>query len=280
MNSLTCFTLTTTDHVAHLVLNRPEAMNTMHPTFWRELDAVLAQLHQSGQARALVISSTGKHFSAGMALEVFAGAVAMDDQSPEGRAAIFDLLTDMQATFTRLENLRIPVIAAIQGGCIGGAVDMVTAACIRYATQDAFFCIQEINIGMVADVGTLQRLPKLMPLGVVKELAYTGRRLPAAQALNYGLVNAVFDTPEALLAGALQCAQEIAAKPPVAIWGSKQAIHYARDHTVDDSLRQMGWLQSAIWSNQHVRESVTAMQQRRAGEFAPLAALQSFSALG
>ena len=280
MNSLTCFTLTTTDHVAHLVLNRPEAMNTMHPTFWRELDAVLAQLHQSGQARALVISSTGKHFSAGMALEVFAGAVAMDDQSPEGRAAIFDLLTDMQATFTRLENLRIPVIAAIQGGCIGGAVDMVTAACIRYATQDAFFCIQEINIGMVADVGTLQRLPKLMPLGVVKELTYTGRRLPAAQALNYGLVNAVFDTPEALLAGALQCAQEIAAKPPVAIWGSKQAIHYARDHTVDDSLRQMGWLQSAIWSNQHVRESVTAMQQRRAGEFAPLAALQSFSALG
>ena len=280
MNSLTCFTLTTTDHVAHLVLNRPEAMNTMHPTFWRELDAVLAQLHQSGQARALVISSTGKHFSAGMALEVFAGAVAMDDQSPEGRAAIFDLLTDMQATFTRLENLRIPVIAAIQGGCIGGAVDMVTAACIRYATQDAFFCIQEINIGMVADVGTLQRLPKLMPLGVVKELAYTGRRLPAAQALNYGLVNAVFDTPEALLAAALQCAQEIAAKPPVAIWGSKQAIHYARDHAVDDSLRQMGWLQSAIWSNQHVRESVTAMQQRRAGEFAPLAALQSFSALG
>ncbi|MBX9836258.1 MAG: enoyl-CoA hydratase/isomerase family protein [Burkholderiaceae bacterium] len=280
MNSLTCFTLTTTDRIAHLVLNRPEAMNTMHPTFWRELDAVLAQLHQSGQARALVISSTGKHFSAGMALEVFAGAVAMDDQSPEGRAAIFDLLTDMQATFTRLENLRIPVIAAIQGGCIGGAVDMVTAACIRYATQDAFFCIQEINIGMVADVGTLQRLPKLMPLGVVKELAYTGRRLPAAQALNYGLVNAVFDTPEALLAAALQCAQEIAAKPPVAIWGSKQAIHYARDHAVDDSLRQMGWLQSAIWSNQHVRESVTAMQQRRAGEFAPLAALRSFSALG
>lgn len=280
MNSLTCFTLTTTDRIAHLVLNRPEAMNTMHPTFWRELDAVLAQLHQSGQARALVISSTGKHFSAGMALEVFAGAVAMDDQSPEGRAAIFDLLTDMQATFTRLENLRIPVIAAIQGGCIGGAVDMVTAACIRYATHDAFFCIQEINIGMVADVGTLQRLPKLMPLGVVKELAYTGRRLPAAQALNYGLVNAVFDTPEALLAAALQCAQEIAAKPPVAIWGSKQAIHYARDHAVDDSLRQMGWLQSAIWSNQHVRESVTAMQQRRAGEFAPLAALQSFRALG
>ena len=280
MNTLTCFTLTTTDQVAHLVLNRPEAMNTMHPTFWRELDAVLAQLHQSGEARALVISSIGKHFSAGMALEVFAGAVAMDDQSPEGRAAIFDLLTDMQATFTRLESLRIPVIAAIQGGCIGGAVDMVTAGCIRYATQDAFFCIQEINIGMVADVGTLQRLPKLIPLGVVKELAYTGRRLAAQKAMGYGLVNEVFETPQAMLAAALQCAKEIAAKPPVAIWGTKQAVNYARDHSVDDSLRQMGWLQGAIWSNQHVRESVAALQHKRAGVFPTLAPLQRFGDLG
>ncbi|MDZ4236999.1 MAG: enoyl-CoA hydratase-related protein, partial [Hydrogenophaga sp.] len=151
MPTPTCFSLSLTDdHVAHLVLNRPEAMNTMHPTFWRELDEVLTQIHTEGTARALVISSTGKHFSAGMALETFSGAIAMDDQSPEGRAAIFDLLTDMQATFTKIENLRIPVICAIQGGCIGGAVDMVTAACIRYATADAFFCIQEINIGMVA----------------------------------------------------------------------------------------------------------------------------------
>ncbi|MDD2712039.1 MAG: enoyl-CoA hydratase-related protein [Simplicispira sp.] len=280
MNTLTCFTLTTTDHVAHLVLSRPEAMNTMHPTFWRELDTVLAQLHQSGDARALVISSTGKHFSAGMALEVFGGAITMDDQSPEGRAAIFDLLADMQATFTRLESLRIPVIAAIHGGCIGGAVDMVTAACIRYATQDAFFCIQEINIGMVADVGTLQRLPKLIPLGLVKELAYTGRRLPAARALALGLVNGVFDTQDAMLAAALQCAQEIAAKPPVAIWGTKQAVNYARDHSVDDSLRQMGWLQGAIWSNQHVRESVAALQQKRAGDFPALAPLQRFGDQG
>jgi len=276
----TCFTLTETDHIAHLVLNRPEAMNTMHPTFWRELDEVLTALHRAGTARALVISSTGKHFSAGMALETFAGAIQMDDQSPEGRAAIFDLLTDMQATFTKLEALRMPVICAIQGGCIGGAVDMVTAACIRYATADAFFCIQEINIGMVADVGTLQRLPKLIPLAVVKELAYTGRRLPAAKALGYGLVNEVFDTPEAMLAAALQCAKEIAAKPPIAIWGTKQAVQYARDHSVEDSLRQMGWLQGAIWSNAHVRESIAAMQTKQAGSFTPLSPLQSFKELG
>lgn len=281
MTTPTCFSLNLgDDHVAHLVLNRPEAMNTMHPTFWRELDELLSQIHHEGRARALVISSTGKHFSAGMALETFAGAIQMDDQSPEGRAAIFDLLTDMQATFTRIENLRIPVIFAIQGGCIGGAVDMVTCGCIRYATQDAFFCIQEINIGMVADVGTLQRLPKLVPLAVVKELAYTGRRLPAQRALGYGLVNEVFDTPQAMLAAALQCAREIAAKPPIAIWGTKQAVNYARDHSVEDSLRQMGWLQGAIWSNRHVGESIAAMKGKRAGDFPPLAPLTTFNSLG
>ncbi|HRN76726.1 enoyl-CoA hydratase-related protein [Ottowia sp.] len=274
--ALTCFILTVTDHVAHLVLNRPEAMNTMGPVFWRELDEVLTQLHKGGEARVLVLSSTGKHFSAGMALEVFGGAIQMDDASPEGRAAIADLLGDLQATFSKLEALRIPVIVAIQGGCIGGAVDLVTAACIRYATQDAFFVIQEINIGMVADVGTLQRLPKLMPLAVVKELAYTGRRLPATKAREYGLVNEVLDTPEACLAAALQCAREIAAKPPIAIWGSKQVIHYARDHAVDDALRQMGWVQGAIWSNDHVREAVTAMKEKRAGRFPPLAELREF----
>ena len=279
MTALTCFSLSQDQHIAHLVLNQPEALNTMHPTFWRELDAVLTQLHKEGTARVLVISSTGKHFSAGMALETFGGAIAMDDQSPEGRAAMFDMLGDMQATFTKLETLRIPVIAAIHGGCIGGAVDMVTACCLRYATADAFFCIQEINIGMVADVGTLQRLPKLIPLAVVKELAYTGRRLPAAKALAYGLVNEVFDTQDAMLAGALQCAREIASKPPVAIWGTKQAVHYARDHSVDESLKQMGWLQGAIWSNAHVREAVTAMKEKRQGSFTPLTALHSFREL-
>ncbi len=271
-----CFSLTTENHIAHLVLNRPEAMNTMHPKFWRELDDTLVQLHREGKARALVISSTGKHFSAGMSLETFGGAITMDDTSAEGRAAIYDMLVDIQHTFTRLETLRIPVIAAIQGGCIGGAVDMVTACCIRYATQDAFFCIQEINIGMVADVGTLQRLPKLVPLGVVKELAYTGRRLGAQKALGYGLVNEVFATQEEMLAAAMQCAKEIAAKPPVAIWGTKQVIHYTRDHSVDDSLKQMGWVQGAIWSNAHVREAVTAMKEKRAGEFPGLPELASF----
>ena len=280
MTPMHCFSLTIEDHIAHLVLHQPDTLNTMGPVFWRELDTALTELHHGNSARVLVISSTGKHFSAGMALDTFAGAIQMDDKSPEGRAAMFDSLSDMQATFTKLEKLRIPVIAAIQGGCIGGAVDMVTACCLRYASAEAFFCIQEINIGMVADVGTLQRLPKLIPLAVVKELAYTGRRMGAEQALQYGLVNAVLPTPEAALAAALQCAREIASKPPIAIWGTKQAVHYARDHTVDESLSQMGWLQAAIWSNRHVGEAVGAMKAKRSSEFPPLAALTSFQDLG
>ncbi|HOZ65389.1 MAG TPA: enoyl-CoA hydratase-related protein, partial [Burkholderiaceae bacterium] len=115
------------------------------------------------------------------------------------------------------------------------------------------------------------------PLAVVKELAYTGRRLGAQKALGYGLVNELFDSPEALLAAALQCAKEIAVKPPVAIWGTKQVIHYARDHSVDDALKQMGWIQGVIWSNHHVRESVTAMKEKRTGEFPPLALFKGFT---
>jgi enoyl-CoA hydratase len=280
MNILNCFSLTTENHIAHLVLNRPEAMNTMHPTFWRELHEVLTDIHKAGTARALVISSTGKHFSAGMDLQTFSSAIQMDDSSAEGRSAVYDVLTDMQHTFTLLEELRIPVIAAIHGGCIGGAVDMVTACCMRYASADAFFCIQEINIGMVADVGTLQRLPKLLPMALVKELAYTGRRLSADKALAHGLVNEVLPTHEATVAAALQTAKEIAGKPPVAIWGTKQVLHYARDHSTEDSLRHMGWLQGAIWSNANVREAISAMQQKREANFAPLPALKGFREFG
>ena len=272
----TCFDVSLDGHVAHIQLKRPEAMNSMIREFWNELPLIVRDIDHNARARAIVISSTGKHFSAGMALDVFGSAIQLDDGSAAGRAAISDLLAELQATFTRLELLRIPVITAIQGGCIGGAVDLVTAACMRYCTRDAFFCIQEINIGIVADVGTLQRLPKLIPMGVVREMAYTGRRLPASRALATGLVNEVFDTQEAMLEAALQTAREIAAKPPAALWGSKQALNYARDHSVADSLQQMGWLQGVVWSGAQVQEAVSAMQQKRPATFAPLATLQRF----
>ena len=275
---LECFRLDFADQIAHLILNRPEALNTMNPQFWRELNTVLDTLHRSGESRALVISSTGKHFSAGMALDTFANPeFAPNDRSPEGRAALTDVLAQMQATFNRIEELRMPVICAIHGGCIGGALDLVAAACIRYASTDAFFCIQEINIGMMADLGSLQRLPKLMPMGIVKELAYTGRRMSAQEAASHGLVNAVHESHEATVKAALACAREIANKPPIAIWGSKQVLNYARDHSVHDSLQQMGWVQSGIWSNRHVMEAVSAMQAKRAGDFPPLTAIHDFS---
>ena len=276
MSTAPCFALHREHQVAHLVLNRPDAMNTLHPQFWRELHAHLEDLHQSGGTRAVVISSTGKHFSAGMDLATFGGAIAMDDQSAEGRSAVFDLLTDLQHTFSLIEALRMPVIFAIQGGCIGGAVDLVTTGCLRYCSADAFFCIQEINIGMVADVGTLQRLPKLLPMTLVKELAYTGRRLSAEKALAWGLINEVLPTHEACVAAALQAAKEIASKPPVAIWGTKQVLHYVRDHSVEDGLRHMGWLQGAIWSNANVREAISAMKDKREAHFPDLPPLKGF----
>ena len=276
MSKPTCFELHIDKHIAHLVLNRPSELNTMHMVFWRELDSVLHSLHANPQARVLVISSTGKHFSAGMSLDAFGASVSMDDQSAEGRAAIADLLWELQSTFTRLENLRIPVIVAIQGGCIGGAVDMVTACCLRYASADAFFCIQEINIGMVADVGTLQRLPKLIPMAVAKELAYTGRRMGAEHALQHGLVNQVLPDAASTLEAAMKAATEIASKPPIAIAGTKQALHYARDHSTEDALKQMGWLQSGIWSNRHVQEAIAAFQAKRTGHYPELAELKSF----
>jgi len=273
-----CFTLDISDKVAHLVMNRPAALNTLQPVWWRELTAILRRLQNEAPARVLVISSTGKHFTAGMALDVFGapGGVTLDDASAGGRANIAPQLADMQRAFDQLEQLRLPVIAAIHGGCIGGGVDMACACDIRLATSDAFFCIQEINIGMTADLGTLQRLPKLIPEGVVHELAYTGRRLPAPRALALGLVNDVFETQAEMVAAALQMAHEIAAKPPVAIWGSKQAIHYARDHGTADALQQMGWLQSGIWHSANLVEALTARQQGREPRYDDLPPLHSF----
>ena len=272
-----CFSFSIADKIAHLEFNRPAAMNTMQPVFWRELGEIVAELQRTAGARVLVISSTGKHFTAGMALDVFSTDIVLEDGRAAGRANIAPQLADMQQVFGAIEQLRMPVIAAVHGGCIGGGVDMICACDIRLATADAFFCIQEINIGMTADLGTLQRLPKLIPEGVVHEMAYTGRRLPAARALAVGLVNEVFATREDMLAAAMQMAREIAQKPPVAIWGSKQAIHYARDHATDDALKQMGWLQSGIWQNSNLLESFRAKQEGREPVFDDLPALHTFA---
>jgi enoyl-CoA hydratase len=168
----------------------------------------------------------------------------------------------------------MPVLIAIQGGCIGGAVDFASAGDIRWATQDAFFCIQEINIGMTADVGTFPRLCKLLPDGWVRELAYTGRRLPALQAKALGLVNEVFDSHEAMMDHVMATAREIASKAPLAVTGSKVMINYARDHSIKDSLDYIAVWQTGMFSPPHMAEAFRAKQSGQEAQFPDLLPLQ------
>ena len=262
--SYECFDVDLRDHIAHLRLNRPAKLNTMIPSFWSELPQIVEKLDRAGEARVIVLSSTGKHFTAGMDLSVFtSGAGPQPGETGRVRANFRLAVLDLQQTFSCLERARIPVLAAIQGGCIGGGVDMVSACDMRYATRDAFFCIQEINIGVTADVGTLQRLPKIVPEGVVRELAYTGRRMPAARAREVGLVNEVFDDHATLLDGVMQVAREIAARSPLAVWGSKEMITYSRDHSVADSLNHIATWQAGMFQPTDMLESFQARQEKR-----------------
>ncbi len=264
----TCFDTVVSDGIATITLNRPDKLNTMTPAFWSELPRLVHQIDATGEARVVVLASTGRHFSAGMDLAVFgqgngADAVEVGRLRANLRANVLHL----QDTFTALEKARMPVLAAIQGGCIGGAVDMVTACDMRYASEDAFFCIQEINIGMTADVGTLQRLPKLIPEGVCRELAYTGRRMPAAEAKAVGLVNEVFSDHEALLDGVQSIAAEIASRSPLAVWGSKEMITYARDHSTADALDHIATWQAGMFQPTDMLEAFGAKAEDRPTRF-------------
>ncbi|RMH78853.1 MAG: crotonase/enoyl-CoA hydratase family protein [Actinomyces sp.] len=261
----TCFDVSESDGIAHVVLSRPDELNTMIPAFWSELPQIVDELSDSGRVRVIVISSTGRHFSAGMDLSVFGGDAlgSADAETGRVRANLRLNVRHLQRAFTALEEARIPVLAAIQGGCVGGAVDMVTAADCRYATADAWFCIQEINIGMTADVGTLQRLPKLIPDGVAREYAYTGRRLPAARARELGLVNEVFDDHESMLAGVMEIAGEIASRSPLAVHGTKEAILFARDHSVADALEYIAVWQTGMFQPADMLESFRARAEGR-----------------
>jgi enoyl-CoA hydratase len=268
----TCFDIQLDDGVATVTLNRGEQLNTMVPAFWEELPTLVRELDATGGTRVIVLASTGRHFSAGMDLAVFGERPDGNAKAEPGRlrANLRANLLHLQETFSVLEKARMPVLAAIQGGCVGAAVDMVTACDMRYATEDAFFCIQEINIGMTADVGTLQRLPKLIPEGVCRELAYTGRRMPAAEAKAVGLVNEVFADHEALLDGVRQIARTIASKSPLAIYGSKEMITYTRDHSTVDSLDHIATWQSGMFHPSEMMESFKARAEKRDGDFEDL----------
>lgn len=272
-----CFEVTIEDHVAHIRMTRPEAMNTMNKDFWRELPAIVKDIDDNARARAIVISSTGKHFCAGMDLSVFSN-VGDRDSGPVDRHVAGESFRrhvhHLQDTFTCIDEARMPVIAAIHGGCIGGAVDFTSACDIRYCTEDAFFTIMEINIGMTADVGTFPRLCKLIPEGWVRELAYTGRRLPAHRARDIGLVNEVLPDHDAVIAHALATAKEIASKSPLVVAGSKVMINYARDHTIKDALDYIALWQVGMFSGPHMAETFAAKQEKRDPVFPDLLPLR------
>jgi enoyl-CoA hydratase len=266
------FELSTQDHVAHLQLNRPERMNTMDPGFFPAVRDAVRALHDDASARVLVISSTGKHFSAGMALDVFgSGDALLDTATPRGRLSFQDGLRKLVDCFTALDEARFPVVCAIQGGCIGGALDLATACDIRLCSADAFFTVQEIHIGMMADLGVLQRLMKIVPQGVAREMAYTGDRMGAERALAVGLVNQVLPDAGALLAHAMSLARSIAAKSPLAIAGSKLALNHARDHGTAAALHQMTLLQSAIFAPDEMATAIAAWKGKTAAAFDALA---------
>lgn len=270
--SYSTLTVTITDKIAHVVLNRPTEMNTMNAAFWRELPQAIRSIDEQAAARVIVISSTGKHFTAGMDLGVFTNPNNISMQGDPARAGenLRRLVLQLQDAFNVLETVRMPVLVAIQGGCIGGGVDMISAADCRYCTADAFFCIKETDLGMTADVGTLQRLPHLIPQGMIRELAYTGAKLPAQRAKEIGLVNEVFPDQASMLEGVMKIAKEIASRSPMAVAGCKEMINYTRDHTVADSLKYIATWQAGMFRPEDMMKVFVAQQQKQAPEFEEL----------
>lgn len=257
--------------IAHIQLSRPEQLNSMNPAFWLELPKLVRAIDEQSAARVIVISSIGKHFSAGMDLSVFTqmGKDFVGEPARRGEKFRRSVL-ELQDSFNALEQVRIPVLVAIQGGAIGGAVDMVCACDSRYCTEDAFFTIKETEIGMTADVGTLQRLPHLIPQGLVRELAYTGRNWGAKEALAQGFVNQVFADQASMLEAVMKIAAKIAMHSPMAVAGCKEMINYTRDHTVADALNYMATWQSGMFQMPDIQEAMSAQQQKRLPEYQEL----------
>lgn len=270
-----CFEVEISDKVAHVKMNRPEKANSMIASFWRELPTIVDDLSAGGSVRAIVLSAEGKHFCSGMDLEVFSSDPAVGPGASAGHRSrrnerFRSTAMKLQDTFSSLERCRVPVLAAIQGACVGGAIDMITAADLRYTTDDAYFSIAEINIGMTADVGTLQRMPKLVPEGIVRELAYTGRKWSAEEAKSVGFVNGTYADHDALLAGVFEIANTIARKSPMAIWGTKQTMHYTRDHTVADGLEFIANWNAAMFDTDDMGEAFAASMEKRDPDFPDL----------
>jgi enoyl-CoA hydratase len=262
-----CFDVSIDHKVAHVRFNRPEARNTLTRPGFRELREIIGTIDDDGSIRAMVLSSTGKTFCAGLDL----GATDFGDTRIEDgarrRGNFVIRVSGVQETFTALERMRIPVLAAVQGGCVGGGLELISACDMRYCTAEAFFALPEINLGFPADLGGLQRLPRVMADGLARELAFTGRRLPADEALAAGLVNKVYATPDDMLEGVLGIAAEIATKSPLGIWGTKEFLLHARDHTVADGLRHAAVWQAGMVGGTDVKEGVQAFREKRSATY-------------
>lgn len=267
--SYACFSVTIVERIAHVRFNRPDKANSMIPEFWGEFPAAIDKISKDGEARVIVISAEGKHFTAGMDISVFMqGGLDGDGRNPQVSAEAFRRkILSLQNTFSCLERARQPVLAAIQGGAIGAGVDLATACDCRYASADAFFSVQETAIGMTADVGTFPRLMRLIPEGWARQMAYTAERLPAAKAKEIGLVNEVYPTHEALLDGVMGVARQIAAHSPLAVAGCKAMANYARDHATQDALDYIAVWNAAMLRPEDIKESYIAKSEKRAPVF-------------
>ena len=276
------FKYSSEEGIGHLVLNKGEDLNKMTMNFWYELPKILDEIDRDASLRVLILSSTGKHFCAGMDLKNF-GTLGNDSEKKTNvpdKARIgenlYRVAKELQDMLSKLEKLRIPVLAGIQGGCIGGGLDLVTAADMRFASKDAFFCIQEINIGMAADIGTLQRLPRVIPEGKVRELAYTGRRMPAEEALEAGLVNKVYESHEEMVAGIKEMATVIASKSPLAVYGTKAILNFSRDHTIAEGLEYNALWSGAMLPQEDMAEAMMSNMEKRDPEFKDMQEIRDF----
>ena len=266
---LSTLRVTLDNHVATVRLNRADKANAMNAAMWQEIRQAFDWVDTTAAVRVAVLQAEGKLFCSGIDLAMMMQMPAQiaDDCEGRQREKLRRVILDLQDTLSSLERCRKPVLAAIHGDCIGGGVDLVVCADMRYASSDASFAIKEIDIGMVADVGTLQRLPKLVGQGITRELAYTGRKLGSAEAQSIGLVNRVFDSREALYAGVHEIAAQIAAKSPLSIRGSKEMLNYARDHSVADGLNHVATWNAAMLQSDDLMAAMMAGMSKQQPQF-------------
>jgi enoyl-CoA hydratase len=257
------------EHIATVRLNRPDKMNAMNLQMWHDIRSAFQWVDATPEVRVAVLEGEGKAFTSGIDLQMMMGLGAQIQNDCDGRTreSLRRVILDLQDTLTSLERCRKPVLAAVHGACIGGGIDLITCADMRYCSADAWFSIKEIDIGMTADVGTLQRIPRLIGDGMARELAYTARKVDAAEAREMRLVNRVFDTPEALHAGVREIAAQIAAKAPLAIRGVKEMIGFARDHTVADGLNYNATWNAAMLMSADLQEAMMSNMAKRAPSF-------------